>query len=67
MILGLSAILISLGQVGGPLIAGGFADLTGNYRVGFTALAVIVGTGSLMFLMARKPGLPPRPTKPRIP
>ena len=55
MILGLSAILISLGQVGGPLIAGGFADLTGNYRVGFTVLALIVGSGSLLFLMARKP------------
>jgi MFS family permease len=55
MILGLSAILISLGQVGGPLIAGGFADWTGNYRVGFTVLALMVGSGSLLFLLARKP------------
>jgi MFS family permease len=55
MILGLSAILISLGQIGGPLMAGGFADLTGNYRFGFTLLALIVGAGSLLFLLARKP------------
>jgi MFS family permease len=55
MILGLSAILISLGQIGGPLVAGGFADLTGNYRFGFTLLALVVGAGSLLFLLARKP------------
>ena len=55
MILGLSAVLVSLGQVGGPLVAGGFADLTGNYRAGFTLLALVVGAGSLLFLLARKP------------
>lgn len=55
MILGLSAILISLGQVAGPLIAGAFADATGNYRAGFTLLAVLAGSGSLLFLLARKP------------
>jgi sugar phosphate permease len=55
MILGLSAILISLGQVAGPLIAGAFADATGNYRAGFTWLAVVAGSGSLLFLLARKP------------
>ena len=55
MILGLSAILISLGQVAGPLIAGAFADATGHYRHGFTLLACIAGSGSLLFLMARKP------------
>jgi sugar phosphate permease len=55
MILGLSAILVSLGQVGGPLVAGGFADLTGDYRMGFTLLALVAGSGSLLFLLARKP------------
>ncbi|MDB5859592.1 MAG: nanT [Ramlibacter sp.] len=55
MILGLSAILVSMGQVGGPLVAGGLADLTGNYRFGFTLLALVVGSGSLLFLLARKP------------
>lgn len=55
MILGLSAILISLGQVAGPLIAGAFADASGHYRVGFTLLALLAGSGSLLFLLARKP------------
>jgi sugar phosphate permease len=55
MILGLSAILISLGQVAGPLIAGAFADATGHYRTGFTLLALVAGSGSLLFLLARKP------------
>jgi MFS family permease len=55
MILGLSAILISIGQVAGPLIAGAFADATGSYRIGFTLLALVAGSGSLLFLAARKP------------
>ena len=55
MILGLSAILISIGQVAGPLIAGAFADATGSYRWGFTLLALLAGSGSLLFLAARKP------------
>ena len=55
MILGLSAIIISLGQVAGPLIAGAFADATGNYRTGFTLLALVAASGSVLFLLARKP------------
>ena len=55
MIMGLSAFIISIGQVGGPMVAGYLADLTGNYRGGFTLLAVVAGSGSLLFLMARKP------------
>jgi MFS family permease len=56
MILGLSAILVSIGQVAGPLIAGAFADATGNYRIGFTLLALVAGSGSALFLLAKKPG-----------
>lgn len=55
MILGLSAIIISVGQVAGPMVAGLFADLTGNYRTGFTVLALVAGSGSLLFLLARRP------------
>jgi hypothetical protein len=32
-----------------------FADWTGNYRKGFTILAVLAGVGSLFFLMAKSP------------
>jgi MFS family permease len=58
MILGLSFMIIVVGQVGGPMIAGIFADLTGNYRMGFTILAVLSGLGSLFFIMAKRPRLP---------
>jgi sugar phosphate permease len=55
MIMGLSALIISVGQVGGPMVAGAFADLTGNYRSGFTVLALVAGSGSLLFMQAKKP------------
>jgi MFS family permease len=55
MILGLSAIIIALGQVAGPMIAGFFADFTGNYRTGFTVIALVAASGSVLFLLARKP------------
>jgi len=56
MILGLSSIIIVIGQIGGPMVAGVLADLTGNYRAGFTVLALLAGLGSLFFLLAKKPG-----------
>ena len=55
MIIGLSALITSVGQVCGPMVAGAFADLTGNYRAGFTLLALVAGSGSLLFMLARKP------------
>jgi len=57
MILGLSAMIIMFGQIGGPIVAGIFADLTGNYRAGFTVLALLAGVGSLFFLLAKRPVL----------
>ena len=58
MILGLSFMIIVVGQIGGPLIAGIMSDLTGNYRAGFTVLALLAGVGSLFFLFAKKPARP---------
>ncbi len=60
MILGLSFLIIVVGQIGGPLIAGLFADRDGNYLSGFTILAVLAGLGSAFFLLARKPQRPSR-------
>ena len=54
-IMGLSATITVFGQIGGPLVAGVFADWTGNYRAGFTVLAVTAGLGSLFFLLAKPP------------
>lgn len=55
MIMGLSAVVISLGQVAGPLVAGIAYDATGHYRNGFLVLALMAGAGSWMFLRARRP------------
>jgi len=58
MILGLSFMIIVVGQVGGPIIPGIFADMTGDYRMGFTIIAILAGLGSGFFLLARKPQRP---------
>jgi MFS family permease len=58
MILGLSFMIIVIGQVGGPMIAGILSDITGNYRAGFTVLAILAGLGSAFFLLARRPARP---------
>ena len=55
MILGLSSMIMVIGQIGGPLIAGAFADWLGNYRAGFTLIAGLAAVGSLFFWMARRP------------
>ena len=54
-LIGLSSMIMVIGQIGGPLLAGAFADWTGNYRTGFTILAVLAGVGSLFFLLAKPP------------
>ncbi len=58
MILGLSFMIIVIGQVGGPIIPGIFADITGNYRLGFSILALLAGLGSIFFVLAKKPKAP---------
>jgi sugar phosphate permease len=55
MILGFSSMIMVIGQIGGPMIAGILADMTGNYRAGFTTLALLAGLGSAFFLLAKKP------------
>jgi sugar phosphate permease len=55
MIIGLSSMVMVFGQIGGPILAAVFADWTGNYRMGFTILALLSGVGSLFFLMAKPP------------
>ncbi len=55
MILGLSSLIVIVGQIGGPVIAGILADATGDYRLGFTVLAVLSGIGSVFFVLAKPP------------
>jgi MFS family permease len=58
VILGLSFSIIVIGQIGGPMIAGILADATGNYRAGFTLVALLAGIGSMFFVLAKRP-VPP--------
>ncbi len=58
LILGLSAAIIALGQIAGPMVAGVLADLTGNYQLGFSLLALLSALGSLCFILATKPEKP---------
>jgi sugar phosphate permease len=60
MILGLSFMVIVIGQIGGPMIAGMLADATGDYRLGFTVLALLAGLGSMFFVLAKRPARPLR-------
>lgn len=55
MILGLSSMIMVIGQIGGPLIAGALADWRGNYQAGFTLIAALAAVGSLFFWMAKRP------------
>lgn len=54
-IMGLSTLITVLGNIGGPMIAGALGDVFGNYRMGFTLLAVMALMGSWFFWMAKPP------------
>ncbi|MEP7215154.1 MAG: MFS transporter, partial [Anaerolineaceae bacterium] len=59
-ILGVSNMIIIIGTIAGPLIAGYVYDQTGNYRVGFDILAAIAAAGSIFFILAKRPQPPAR-------
>lgn len=61
-ILGVSNMIIIVGSISGPFLAGFMYDQTGNYRVGFDMLAAIAATGSIFFILARRPAPPTRLT-----
>jgi len=66
MISGISSMVVMLGMIAGPLVAGILADRTGSYVVGFTVLATLAALGSIFFLLARRPD-PPDPAQRRVP
>ncbi|MFM7570454.1 MAG: MFS transporter [Betaproteobacteria bacterium] len=55
MILGMSSVVVAIGQVAGPLVAGVLADLMGDYRLGFTVLALVSLAGAWAFVAAVQP------------
>jgi MFS family permease len=58
MIMGLSQVIVVLGSIAGPLLAGVLSDATGNYRLGFVVLAVLAGLSSAFFYFGRRPPPP---------
>jgi MFS family permease len=54
-IMGFSSIIVTLGTMIGPLLAGIMADQLGDYRLGFTILAVLAGMGSIFWMVTKKP------------
>jgi MFS family permease len=55
MISGLSSMIVMLGMIVGPLVAGILADRTGSYVPGFVVLALLAALGSVAFILARPP------------
>ena len=58
-VMGFSSLIIIIGMVLGPIVAGLSYDLTGSYRTGFVGLALVAGLGSLLFLASTRPAPPP--------
>ena len=67
-IMGISSLIIMLGQIGGPLLAGWMDDTTGSYRSGFVVVALLASLGVVFFALATPPPAPataePGPARP---
>jgi MFS family permease len=59
-IMGVSSLVVMLGMICGPLLAGTLADVTGSYQLGFTILALMAGAGLTFFVVASPPQPPDR-------
>jgi len=59
-IMGASMMVFMVGQLIGPVLAGTLADVLGDYRLGFTVLAVLAALASLSFWLAKPPPAPQR-------
>ena len=56
---GYASLVITAGTISGPMLAAVLADRLGDYRVGFTVLALLAGLGSVFWILAT----PPRPPR----
>lgn len=57
-IMGISNIVVIVGSISGPLLAGIIYDHTGSYQVGFDLLALFAALGSGFFALAKRPRPP---------
>jgi len=60
-IMGFSSLVIMVGMMVGPIVAGLIDDATGSFRLAFASLGVCAGAGSLWFWFATPPAPPSRP------
>ncbi|MGE0229587.1 MAG: MFS transporter [Dehalococcoidia bacterium] len=58
VISGFNSMVVTVGIIAGPVIAGAAFDATGSYVRAFTGLAIVAGLGSLCFIFLRKPDPP---------
>lgn len=56
-IMGFSSMIVMLGSISGPIIAGVLADMLGSYRLGFMILSGFALSGAVFFIFAKKPVL----------
>ncbi len=63
-IMGFSSMILMIGQIAGPVIAGYLYDRTGSYEAGFTIIAAIAAAGSIFFMLSTRPALPRLPDDP---
>jgi len=54
-IMGFSTVIIMIGSMSGPIMAGYLADRSGSYRPAFIVLALLATIGSLVFAFAGRP------------
>ena len=65
-IMGLSSLIVMLGIVLGPIIAGVLADATGTYRAGFLVVGTLAALGMVFFVLATPPAPPNRSAPPSM-
>lgn len=66
-ITGMSSVIVMLGSMAGPLVAGVTFDATGSYRLGFSILAGLAALGALLFVLASPAVGPVATVEPRHP
>ncbi|MGB1504756.1 MAG: MFS transporter [Acidimicrobiales bacterium] len=54
-IMGWSQIIVTMGSIAGPVLAGVLADSTGDYRLGFTILGIAAAFGVVFWILAAPP------------
>ena len=65
-IMGLSSLIVMLGIVLGPIIAGVLADATGTYRARFLVVGTLAALGMVFFVLATPPAPPNRSAPPSM-